>query len=211
MLVSFEGIDGVGKTTLSQELAAMTREAGVDVLLVQEFPEDFLDGYMQSLLRRDPYLRLNATHNAVIAQTLLLLTAHAYKYETLVRPALGRGATVIVDRYIDSVFAYQLPLLTAAGKDEHDAAKWIENSSVMLPPPDFTVYVEASAAQTRKWRSLRGDDLSAEDPTFLNSAALAYEECLALQNRNVIRYWNDKPPSEGAMLILKEIQHSGLR
>ncbi len=193
----------MGKTTLSRVVTAMMQKAGIEALLVEEFPDNFLAGYLQALLRRDPYLRLHDTHNTVLAQTLLLISAHAYKYETLIRPALRRGCIVVVDRYIDSVFAYQLPLLLYNGYGEEDAADWLTECSRMLPPPDMTVYVEVGAEQARERRRLRGDNSDAEDPKFLNDVAAAYKKRFTTRKEGLVRLSNNGSPHDAATPILE--------
>ena len=100
-LISLEGIDGCGKSTLAQMLAATLRENHKNVVLTKEFGGTPLGVSLRELLhiRTDPI-----SHKA---EFLLIAADRAQHFETVVIPALESGALVISDRMNDSSLAYQ--------------------------------------------------------------------------------------------------------
>jgi dTMP kinase len=98
MFVSFEGIDGAGKSTQARMLADAL---GEQALLVRE-PGGTPAGERIREILKDPDLALNAR-----AELLLFLAARAELVDSVIKPALAAGRTVICDRFMDSTVAYQ--------------------------------------------------------------------------------------------------------
>ncbi|HSD02403.1 MAG TPA: dTMP kinase [Gaiellales bacterium] len=101
MFISFEGLDGSGKTTQAALLADAAHAAGREVVSVRE-PGGTAAGERIRALLLDPAARI-----APWAEALLYAAARAELVAEVIRPALDRGATVIADRYVDSSLAYQ--------------------------------------------------------------------------------------------------------
>jgi len=101
VFISFEGLDGSGKTTQAALLADAARAAGREVVSVRE-PGGTAAGERIRALLLDPAARI-----APWAEALLYAAARAELVAEVIRPALDRGATVIADRYVDSSLAYQ--------------------------------------------------------------------------------------------------------
>jgi dTMP kinase len=100
--ISFEGVDGAGKSTQVAALAAALRSDGHEVLTVREPGETALGELIRSLL-----LRPAPAHLDPWAEALLFVSARAQLLAETVLPALMRGGVVIADRYVDSTLAYQ--------------------------------------------------------------------------------------------------------
>lgn len=104
MFITFEGIDGVGKTTQAQRLKAYLEGLGREVVMTREPGGTALGASIRTLLLS------NAKGAAAVsprAEALLYAADRAENIAERVRPALARGAVVISDRYIDSSVAYQ--------------------------------------------------------------------------------------------------------
>jgi dTMP kinase len=102
ILFSFEGIDGSGKTTQLSLLAQALRERGLDVETLREPGGTALGEKIRSLLldrSEDPPVPL--------AELLLFSAARAQIVQRRIRPALERGAVVLLDRFSDATYAYQ--------------------------------------------------------------------------------------------------------
>lgn len=178
-LIAFEGLDGVGKTAYARETARWFGEAERGATWVEEFPASFLNGYLDRLRTVDPYLALSAELPTPLSGTLLIAASHAYKYETAIRPALDQGRLVLVDRFIDSVYAYQVPILRRFGLTELEAERFLAGLFPYVPLPDLVVYLTRDRAEARQSRGLRGDDLARESEAFLDEVARSYDRRLS--------------------------------
>lgn len=100
LFVSFEGGDGAGKSTQLQLLAQWLRDGGHEVVTTRE-----PGGTRLGLQLRDAVL--HGEHVGPRTEALLYATDRAHHVDTVVAPALARGAVVLTDRYLDSSVAYQ--------------------------------------------------------------------------------------------------------
>ena len=102
MFISFEGTEGVGKTTLITRLADHWREQGIEVVLTREPGGTPLAEQIRQLL-----IASNDETMSADCELLLLFAARAQHLSQVIEPALARGAWVLCDRFNDSSFAYQ--------------------------------------------------------------------------------------------------------
>lgn len=100
MFVSFEGLDGSGKTTQAELLRARLEAEGEEVVTTREPGGTELGERIRELV-------LHGGHVAPWAEALLYAASRAQHVDEMIRPALERGASVICDRYLDSSVAYQ--------------------------------------------------------------------------------------------------------
>jgi dTMP kinase len=100
MLVTFEGIDGAGKTTQVELLKAFLEEQGRTVVVAREPGATPVGERIRELL-------LDGASISARTEASLFAAARAELVEQVVLPALERGEDVIVDRYLDSSLAYQ--------------------------------------------------------------------------------------------------------
>ncbi|ABB24170.1 dTMP kinase [Pelodictyon luteolum] len=101
MLITFEGIDGAGKSTQIQKLAAYLKQEGREVLTLRE------PGGTE-VAEKIRHILLESRHDITPVGELLLFSAsRAELVSEVVRPALAEGKTVILDRFFDSTTAYQ--------------------------------------------------------------------------------------------------------
>lgn len=102
VFVTFEGIEGCGKTTQLANLAARLRESGRDVVTTREPGGTALGRDLRTLLLGHHEVPPTAT-----AELLLYAADRAQHLEEVVEPALARGAIVLCDRFLDATLAYQ--------------------------------------------------------------------------------------------------------
>ncbi len=100
MFVTFEGLDGSGKTTQAELLARHLRDSGRDVVTTREPGGTRLGEQLRELL-------LQGQEVSGWTEAALFAAARAELVERVIRPALDRGADVVCDRYVDSSLAYQ--------------------------------------------------------------------------------------------------------
>ncbi|MGO9901967.1 MAG: dTMP kinase [Solirubrobacteraceae bacterium] len=100
-LITIEGIDGTGKTTLAQCLETVLSERGIDVKLLRE-PGGVEASERVRQLVKDPQLKIGAR-----CEALLYAAARAQLIEEAIAPRLGSGGWVLLDRFVDSSLAYQ--------------------------------------------------------------------------------------------------------
>ena len=100
-LVSIEGGEGAGKSTVREALQQLLEKRGLEVVLTRE-PGGTVAGEAIRQLLLDPAGRLAAE-----TELLLMFAARAQLVREVVQPALARGAAVLTDRFTDASFAYQ--------------------------------------------------------------------------------------------------------
>ena len=100
--ITFEGLDGCGKSTHLEMLAGVLREQGVDILTTREPGGTAMGERVRSILLD------SRTHGlAPLAELALMFASRAQHIAEVILPALNRGAWVLCDRYTDSSEAYQ--------------------------------------------------------------------------------------------------------
>lgn len=133
LFVTFEGLDGCGKTTQMRMLAERLRARGETVIETAE-PGGTVIGQGIRRILLDP-----ANHNmGREAEMLLYFAARAQNIHELVEPALAAGAIVLSDRWTDSTFAYQ-GFGRSLGTDIVDQ---LDALACRGRKPDLTIYVE---------------------------------------------------------------------
>jgi len=102
--ITLEGPDGSGKTVHAERLRAAVAATGRDALLVREPGGTPAGERIRAILMDRHVSSILLTQRA---DALLFMAARAQLVETVIRPALERGAVVLSDRYLDSTLAYQ--------------------------------------------------------------------------------------------------------
>lgn len=161
MFISFEGPDGAGKTTQIDSLVAHLTALGLEVVKTRE-PGGcpLADKVRALLLQRDGGDWQN------MSEVLLLYAARVEHVETVIKPALKAGKTVISDRFADSTFSYQG---YGHGLDL-DAIRAIDKHSIGGFKPDLTfildIDVREGLARTAARFEDQGDDGAQTEDRF---------------------------------------------
>ncbi|HYB40541.1 MAG TPA: dTMP kinase [Candidatus Methylomirabilis sp.] len=100
-LITFEGVEGSGKSTQCQRLADSLRATGLDVVVTREPDGTAMGAAVRRLFETD------GAPPAPLTQVFLFMAARQQHVTEVIRPALSRGALVISDRYADATVAYQ--------------------------------------------------------------------------------------------------------
>lgn len=147
LFITFEGGEGVGKSTQVRILVDRLRESGADVVVTREPGGSPFAEAVRALIL-DPALPAHSQ----IAETLLFYAARADHLEAVIRPALARGAVVICDRFSDSTRAYQ-SRLGGIGRETFAA---LERVVVGETRPDLTLVLDAPVETSRARTAARG-------------------------------------------------------
>jgi dTMP kinase len=162
--ITFEGIDGSGKSTQLRMLAGGLRERGVDLITSQE-----PGGTPLGRRLRDAFLETEE-NVAPMAELLLFAADRAQHVEFLIKPALANGRVVISDRYADATFAYQG---AGRGFDEKTVNKVIKLATGGLKP-DLTLFFDIPVTAALSRMSSRGE--SGERPNRMDFETVEFYE-----------------------------------
>ncbi|MBO4425621.1 MAG: dTMP kinase [Clostridiales bacterium] len=148
LFITFEGIDGCGKSTQIKLLTAYLRDVGKPCLLVREPGGTGIGEKIRSIL-------LDKENNEMspAAELLLFEAARAQIVDEKIRPALEAGITVICDRFYDSTFAYQ-GVARSLGEDLVITLNDIATSGLA---PDVTFLLDLSVEDAFARRKGRGE------------------------------------------------------
>ena len=146
--ITFEGIDGSGKSTQLRLLAGDLRQKGVDVITTCQPGGTPLGGRL-----REAFLETEE-NVAPMAELLLFAADRAQHVEFLIKPGLAENRIVISDRYADATYAYQ-----GAGRGFPEATvnEVIELATGGLKP-DLTLFFDISVETALSRKSTRSDD-----------------------------------------------------
>jgi len=172
LFISFEGIDGVGKSTQADALEEFVRERGREVVRSLEPGGTELGKEIRHLLLH------RKGDVAPRAEALLYAADRAHHVATKIRPALEAGSVVIVDRYLDSSVAYQGAGRELETKEVRDLSLWATNGLL----PDVTVLLDLDPAVARDRRDQTGtepDRLEREKIEFFSAVRKCYLELAA--------------------------------
>jgi len=177
-LITIEGLDGAGKTTLASGLVAALRERGIDAHALREPGGVALAERVRAVVK-DPELRVGAR-----AEALLYAAARAQLVEEALRPLHDVGAWVVLDRFLDSSLAYQ-----GAGRGLGiDAVRAINLFGTGGLQPDRTLLLRIDPVQGRARQAGRGeapDRLEREADAFFRTIATAYDELAAAEPERI--------------------------
>jgi dTMP kinase len=163
--ITFEGIDGAGKSTHIESLAQRLRQSGSTVLCTREPGGTPLAERLRELLLHAPMDPLS--------EALLVFAARRDHLQHFIEPALARGDTVLCDRFTDASFAYQGG---GRGLDVEVLAqleRWVHGKR----QPDLTLWfdVPPEMAAQRRAAARPADRFEQQDAAFFTRVRAAYE------------------------------------
>jgi dTMP kinase len=168
-LITIEGLDGAGKTTLAESLAAELAARGARVVQLREPGGVEVSERIRALVK-DPALSI-----APRTEALLYAAARAQLVHERLEPLLSEGAIVLLDRFVDSSLAYQ-----GAGRSlDVEEVRAINLFATGPLVPDRTLLLRISPAEGRAragGRRHAPDRLEQEGDDFFAAIAAAYDE-----------------------------------
>jgi dTMP kinase len=167
MFVTFEGVDGSGKSTQAELAAAFLAESGPEVVATREPGGTPLGERIREVLLDGPEM-------TAWAEASLFAAARAELAERVIRPALARGAVVVSDRYLDSSLAYQG---VARGLGIERVLELNVAVEDLLPDRTFVFLVDEETASARLSR--RPDRIEREGAGFRAAVQDGFREVAA--------------------------------
>lgn len=185
--ITFEGIDGAGKTSHIEALAAWLRARGREVVLTREPGGTDLAERLRELVLHVPM--------DALTETLLVFAARRDHLQQHIEPALARGAVVLCDRFTDATFAYQ------GGGRGFDTAvlaqleAWVQQGR----QPDLTLWfdVPATTAAERRAAVRAPDRFERQDQDFFERVIAGYAARAAADPARFVRL--DARPAPAAV------------
>jgi dTMP kinase len=175
--ITFEGIDGAGKSTHLDATAAWLRSRGQDVVLTREPGGSALAEQLRELVLHQPM--------DTLTETLLIFAARRDHLKQHIEPALVRGATVLCDRFTDATFAYQ-----GGGRGVDSAVlsqleAWVQQGR----QPDLTLWFDLPPhlAAQRRAAARTPDRFESQDEAFFARVRNGYARRLAQSPRRFAR------------------------
>ena len=160
LFITFEGLDGTGKTTQIHELETKLSELGLPYKKTRE-----PGGTPIAEKIRDIILDPKNTEMCFQAEALLYAASRAQHVSEVTKPALEKGEIVICDRFFDSTLAYQGYARELSLEDLH----YINNFAMQEVKPELTFLLDIPAAHTsERINSRELDRLDLEEMDFKN-------------------------------------------
>jgi dTMP kinase len=197
-LITIEGVDGAGKTTLAAGLVEALGERGVVAELLREPGGVELSERLRELVK-DPRLTVSAE-----AEALIYAAARAQLVVEGVVPRLERGVWVVLDRFVDSSLAYQ-----GAGRGLGvETVRELNRVATRGLVPDRTLLLELPGEEARGRASGRSGDLDRlerEGDSFFARVREGYEQIASAEPERVRRVAADRPVEEVLEAALAEL------
>jgi dTMP kinase len=175
--ITFEGIDGAGKSTHIDAVAQRLRQRGAEVVCTREPGGTPLAEALREIVLHRPM--------DGVTEALLVFAARRDHVQQVIAPALARGATVVCDRFTDASFAYQ-------GGGRGVEREWLEGLEHAVHgglQPDLTLWLDVPAAMAAQRRAAAraADRFEQQDLAFFEQVRAAYAARCAAAPGRVVR------------------------
>ena len=198
LFISFEGIDGCGKSTQVKMLMNRFESDGIDSLLVRE-----PGGTRISEEIRDVLLKNRNENMAERTEALLMTASRAQLTHDVIIPSLDSGLIVIADRFKDSTLAYQGG---GRGLDINYLLQLNDFATFELDP-DITFFIDVTADEGRKrLNSKHSDRIEGAGKIFQEKVREQYLKLARIYSDRFIVLDGEKTPEEIHQIIWLEIK-----
>jgi dTMP kinase len=196
MFVTFEGLDGSGKTTQVELLKKHLEREGREVVTTREPGGTEVGEHIRNVV-------LHLDHPVVPwAEAALFAAARAQLVAEVIRPALDRGAVVLCDRYVDSSLAYQ-GIARGLGVDPVLELN-LRATGDLLPDRTFLLLVDPEESRRRGGDTR--DRIEREDDEFVRKVDAAYRELAELFPSRILAVDGSLDPAELAETIRGQLR-----
>jgi len=199
LFLTFEGIDGAGKTTHINALESRWRDAGRDVVRTREPGGTPLAESLRELVLHQPM--------DALTEALLVFAARRDHLQQVIEPALQRGAWVVCDRFTDATFAYQ------GGGRGFDSGvlgmleAWVQQSR----QPDLTLVFDVApeVAAERLRLARQPDRFETQDVAFFERVRQGYRQRMEQCPKRYVRIDAAQSPENVAAQVADAMQQRG--
>ncbi len=208
LFVSFEGIDGAGKSSHIEALAEAFRARGRTVTQTREPGGTSVAEKLRTLALNDPM--------DALTEALLMFAARRDHLLQVIEPALARGDVVLCDRFTDATFAYQ------GGGRGFDTAvlqqleRWVQSVPAVAAPglrqPDVTLWFDLppAVAAARLAGARVPDKFEAQPQAFFAQVAAGYAARLAAHPGRFLPIDADQPRAQVWQAVEAGLRQRGL-
>ena len=194
--ITFEGIDGAGKSTHIDAVATRLRATGCRLVCTREPGGTPLAEKLRELM----------LHEAMdpLTEVLLVFAARRDHLQHVILPALARGDTVLCDRFTDASFAYQ-----GAGRGlGTDVLSWLEHQVQGDLQPDLTLWFDVPPVQAEQRRAAarEADRFEQQNVDFFSRVRAGYEARLRGAPQRFVRIDASLTPAEVARQVAAALE-----
>jgi len=197
LLIAFEGGEGSGKTTQARLIAIWLRELGYDVVATHEPGATKIGMRLRALL-------LDTAHGGMSprAEALMYAADRAEHTDSVIAPALERGAIVITDRYVDSSLAYQGAGRGLPVEEISRFNAWATGGRT----PDLTILLDMDPVAGLSRRARSADRLEAEPAEFHHRVRAGFQALARAEPGRYLVLDADRPQDEITRTIIDRIR-----
>lgn len=176
MFITFEGCEGVGKSTQLNFLREYLNKTGQEAVFVREPGGTSIGEQIRKVI-----LNPDNTEMAPVTESMLYASSRVQLIDQVILPALKEGKIVVCDRYLDSSIAYQ-GYARGLGAD---LVKKVNYYAVENCMPDVTIFLDLSPAES--FRATPGNDrMEQETREFHNKVYEGYKAEIATSNGRIV-------------------------
>jgi dTMP kinase len=162
--VTFEGIDGSGKSTQLQAVARALQSKGVPVVCTREPGGTELGEALRALILKHGM--------SALTETLMMFAARGQHVDEVIAPSLGAGRWVLCDRFTDATYAYQCGGRGVAVEWVHALESWVHPA--LQPDLSIVIDLDPTEAAARRAAARPADRFESEDVAFFERVRNAY-------------------------------------
>jgi len=205
LFISVEGIDGAGKSSHIDAMAAALRSAGHVVCVTREPGGTPLAEQLRQMVLHTPM--------DALTESLLIFSARRDHIAQVIQPALARGEVVLCDRFTDATFAYQ------GGGHGFDLdvlgtlERWVQmeqGGALMQPALTLWFDLPAQVAAQRLSGARVPDKFEAQPQAFFENVIAGYARRAALEPQRFARIQADQTPEGVRAEVLAALRRQGL-
>jgi dTMP kinase len=207
LFISFEGIDGAGKSTHIETLALAFRAQGRTVLLTREPGGTPLAEVLRTLVLNEPM--------DAMTEALLVFAARRDHLQQKIEPALARGEVVLCDRFTDATFAYQGGGRGFDLKVLATLERWVQGiddgAKSAIRQPDLTLWfdLDPTLAAERLAGARVPDKFESQPVEFFSRVAKAYGQRMVEQPARFARIEAAQSREAVGQAVMLAVQHKG--